>query len=67
MRIPRPVRTGAAESAIERVEPNVSREEIFAAVQAQMSRETLLFVAGPLAAGKSEPQHLLCALRFDGA
>ena len=43
MRIPRPVRTGAAESAIERVELNVSREEIFAAVQAQMSRETLCF------------------------
>ncbi len=43
MRIPRPVRTGAAESAIERVEPDVSREEIFAAVQAQMSRETLCF------------------------
>lgn len=43
MRIPRQVRTGASESAIERVETNVSREEVFASVQAQLARETMCF------------------------
>ncbi|MBC7767796.1 MAG: hypothetical protein H7124_03345 [Phycisphaerales bacterium] len=42
-RLPREIRTGVAEMVIERVEPTVSREEVLAAVQAQVHRETLCF------------------------
>ena len=42
-RVPREIRTGVADMMIEPVEPTVSREEIFAAVQAQVQRETLCF------------------------
>lgn len=42
-RVPREIRFGSADMIIQRVEPEVSREEIRAAVQAQLDRETMCF------------------------
>ena len=42
-RIPREIRFGTVEMVVQRVEPDVSRDEIQAAVQAQLDRETMCF------------------------
>lgn len=42
-RMPREIRFGAVDMVIQRVEPEVSRAEILAAVQAQLDRETMCF------------------------
>lgn len=42
-RMPRDVRSGAIDMAIQRVEPEIGAEEIRAAVQAQLDRETMCF------------------------
>ncbi|HYD88307.1 MAG TPA: hypothetical protein VEA80_12600 [Vitreimonas sp.] len=42
-RVPREIRTGAADMMIEPVEPTVSREEVVAAVQTLVQRESLCF------------------------
>jgi hypothetical protein len=43
MRMPREIRTGAADMVIERVEPGVSREEVAAAVQALVATAPMCF------------------------
>ncbi|WP_167755550.1 hypothetical protein [Vitreimonas flagellata] len=42
-RMPREISNGAREMVVQRVEPEISQAEIFAAVQAQLDRETMCF------------------------
>lgn len=63
-RMPRALRTGAVDMAVQRVEPEVRREEVLAAVQAQLDRETMCF-PWPSIWLAAEERRRVFVVRFD--
>lgn len=63
-RMPRQVRAGAIDMVIQRVEPEVRREEVLAAVQAQLDRETMCF-PWPSVWLAAEERRRVFIVRFD--